>query len=106
MKIELDNGKYTYINDEQGQRALRHGLQWRNLVGDNLVLHMAYRIKELESQKFTQQQAQAMYEFIELAMAGYQLDATVAESYGYESHYKYDSKAYDELLNKLESNDG
>jgi hypothetical protein len=48
-RIELYDGKYTYINDEQGQRALRHGEPWRDLVGDGLVLAMAQRIEELEA---------------------------------------------------------
>jgi hypothetical protein len=50
MKIELCDCKYTYINDEKGQRALRHGLPWRNLIGDGFILAMAQRIEELEKQ--------------------------------------------------------
>jgi hypothetical protein len=48
MKIELCDGKYTYINDDDGQRVLRHGEPWRDLVGDNFVLAMAQRIEELK----------------------------------------------------------
>lgn len=50
MKIELDDGKYTYVNDAQGQRALRYGEPWRDLTGDNFVYCLAARIEELEQQ--------------------------------------------------------
>jgi len=49
-KIELMDGKYMVINELEeggGFRALRYGEEWRNLVGDNLVLAMAYEIEEL-----------------------------------------------------------
>lgn len=53
MKIELANGKYTYLfNEGTGvQECLRHGEPWRkeDLIGDNLILTMAQRIVELES---------------------------------------------------------
>mgnify|MGYP003643767169 CR=1 FL=1 len=50
MKIKLCDGKYTYINDEKGQRALRYGEPWRDIIGDGFVLAMAQRIEELEEQ--------------------------------------------------------
>ena len=50
MKVELCDGKYTFINDEAGQRALRHGEPCRDLIGDGFVLAMAHRIEELEEQ--------------------------------------------------------
>lgn len=51
MKIDLDNGKYTYLINHDGtnQHALRHGYYWRDLTGDNLTLHMAYKIEELQN---------------------------------------------------------
>lgn len=48
IRIELDNGKYTYIFDSKEHKALRHGEEWRNLAGDNLVLHMGFKIEELQ----------------------------------------------------------
>lgn len=49
MKIELCNGKYTYVlDDDFRQYALRYGEHWRDLVGDGLVLAMAQRIEDLE----------------------------------------------------------
>lgn len=50
MKIELDNGKYTYVFDGGKQYALRHGEPWRDLTGDNLTYWMGCRIEELEQQ--------------------------------------------------------
>lgn len=50
MKIDLNDGKYTYIFDNGKQKALRHGEEWRDLTGDNLIYWMACRIQELEEE--------------------------------------------------------
>lgn len=50
-KIELDNGKYTIVYNEDNQypkKCLRYGEEWRDLVGDNLVFWLCNRIQELE----------------------------------------------------------
>ncbi|NFH01323.1 hypothetical protein FC831_13730 [Clostridium botulinum] len=51
-KIELCDGKYTIIEDlENGKfEALRYDETWRNLIGDNLILSLVYKIQELEEQ--------------------------------------------------------
>lgn len=49
--IELDNGKYTVIYDENNQypmKCLRYGEEWRDLVGDNLIFWLCAKIEELE----------------------------------------------------------
>lgn len=48
--VELDNGKYTYINDNGRQSALRHGEEWpaQNLVGNGFVYSMGQKIFELQ----------------------------------------------------------
>lgn len=49
-RIELDNGKYTVVNELNNGGdlyALRHGETWRNLNGDNLVLAMFHEIERL-----------------------------------------------------------
>lgn len=49
ITISLENGKYTYSFLHNGvQLCYRHGEPWRDLTGDNLVLAMAQKIKELE----------------------------------------------------------
>lgn len=48
--VNLGDGKYTYINDEQGQRALRYGEPWRNLAGDKFVYCMAAEIESLRAE--------------------------------------------------------
>jgi len=50
MKIDLENGKYTYIFEEDTgkQYALRHGEDWRALTGDNLIYAMACEIERLK----------------------------------------------------------
>ena len=52
FKIELAEGKYTYIFDNGKQSALLYGGGWRDLTGDNLVYAMACKIKELEEDLF------------------------------------------------------
>lgn len=48
LKIELADGKYTYVLHEDGrQHALRHGEIWRDLVGDKFVYSLAARAEEL-----------------------------------------------------------
>lgn len=49
--IVLNNGKYTVVhNNGANLRALRHGEEWRSLVGDGLVLSMAQEIESLIEQ--------------------------------------------------------
>lgn len=60
MKIELDNGKYTILLEEDSKKpykfeALRHGEPWRNLVGDNLIYFLCQRIIEQENTISNQQ---------------------------------------------------
>ena len=49
--IELDNGKYTVMYDENNQypmKCLRYGEEWRDLVGDNLIFWLCAKIEELK----------------------------------------------------------
>ncbi|AHK11189.1 hypothetical protein S14_77 [Shewanella sp. phage 1/4] len=66
MKIDLCDGKYTYILDEVTgvQEVLRYGEPWRkdDLIGDNLVLSMAQRIVELEEELYKEKET--THEFI------------------------------------------
>lgn len=50
MKIRLQNGKYTYVFDEQTgrQEVYGHDELWRDLCGDNFTLAMAQHIEELQ----------------------------------------------------------
>jgi len=48
MKLDIENGKYTFIQrPDGGCEALRYGEPWRDLVGDSLVLCMAQEIERL-----------------------------------------------------------
>lgn len=60
-KIELAGGKYTVIHDNgRGLRALRYGEEWRNLVGDNLVMAMAQEIEELQEKQLKKEITQTI----------------------------------------------
>lgn len=53
-KIELGDGKYTLVLEDNDRKfyALRYGEEWRDLIGDNLIFEMFYKIKELEEIKW------------------------------------------------------
>jgi hypothetical protein len=50
-----DNAYEVILDDTPGKpfvfKALRHGAEWVDLIGDNLSLAMFYRIRELEEQQ-------------------------------------------------------
>ncbi len=48
--IKLDNDKYEIILVNNGKefKAERYGKEWRNLIGDNLILSMFFEIQELK----------------------------------------------------------
>ena len=50
MRIDLDDGKYTYVMDNGKQYALRYGEPWRDLTGDKFVYAMACMIQDLEDE--------------------------------------------------------
>lgn len=52
MRVELEDGKYTYICHEDGTaEALRYGASWkRDLSGDKFVYCMAAEIVSLRQQ--------------------------------------------------------
>lgn len=47
-RIELEDGKYTYVQNGGEQYALRYGEPWRDLTGDKFTYCLAARIVELE----------------------------------------------------------
>jgi len=50
VKIDLNDGKYTYVMDNGKQYALRYGEPWRDLCGDKFVYAMACMIQDLEDE--------------------------------------------------------
>ena len=55
--IDLENGKYTVINDNGKMSALRYGEPWRDLVGDNLIYFMMIEIVSLREKIKDQESA-------------------------------------------------
>jgi hypothetical protein len=48
LKVEIENGKYTVILEADGRlHALRNGEEWRDLIGDKLVLCLAQTVDGL-----------------------------------------------------------
>lgn len=50
MRIDLENGKYTYVFDKSHQYALRHGEPWKDLTGDKFVYCLAAELEEAREQ--------------------------------------------------------
>mgnify|MGYP000872976592 FL=1 len=49
-RIDLNDGKYSVINDDGRLTALRYGEPWRNLSGDNLIYWMFVEIVNLKAE--------------------------------------------------------
>ena len=49
-KLSLDDNKYTVIMSEDMKvfKALRHGEEWRSLVGDNLIYFLVSQLKAID----------------------------------------------------------
>lgn len=49
-RIDINDGKYSVINDDGRLTALRYGEPWRNLSGDNLIYWMFVEIVNLKAE--------------------------------------------------------
>jgi hypothetical protein len=49
MEIQLENGKYTVVNDNGKLSALWYEQPWRDLTGDGLILAMVHEIHDLQT---------------------------------------------------------
>lgn len=47
-KVELEDGKYTIVNNNGVVTVSRHGEQWRNETGDKLMLALLHKIEQYE----------------------------------------------------------
>lgn len=81
MKIELADGKYTYLFDEKTGKAeaLRHGQQWRDCIGDGFILAMAQEIESLRDQLTTAGKDTARLEWLVIG-GGKKIHAHIAGS--------------------------
>ncbi len=51
MRIDLEGGKYTFVNDGFGRiSALRYGEPWRDLFGDKFVNALAQEVVRLKAE--------------------------------------------------------
>ena len=49
-KVKVDKYEIILNYKDFEFKALRHGEEWRNLVGDNLILQMFFEILELKEE--------------------------------------------------------
>ena len=50
MRLDFNDGKYTYIlHDDGTQEALRYGEPWRKLIGNNLIYWMGVEVHNLRT---------------------------------------------------------
>lgn len=48
LEVTVGDGKYTIIMEDNGHlKALRYGKEWRDLVGDGMVLALAQEVQNL-----------------------------------------------------------
>ncbi len=51
MRVDIEGGKYTYINEDGRSRVLRHGEPWnRDVSGDKFIFCMVAEIESLRQQ--------------------------------------------------------
>jgi hypothetical protein len=51
LSVTIEDGKYTVIQEADGHlHALRNGVTWRDLTGDNLILCLAQEVQRLREQ--------------------------------------------------------
>ncbi len=51
LNVPVADGKYTVLVAADGRlKALRHGEEWRDCVGDGLVLALAQEVEELRNE--------------------------------------------------------
>ena len=47
LEVTIDNGKYKVVMSKKGNlKALRHGEEWRDCCGDNLIYQLAFELDE------------------------------------------------------------
>lgn len=62
LEVSVDNNKYTVIMDQNGGlRCLRYGEEWRDLLGDGMVLALAQEIEALREAGNNLRNAQKAY---------------------------------------------
>lgn len=48
LQVQVDSGKYELTQNNDGSVSVkRHGKDWRDVTGDNLILALAYEIDHL-----------------------------------------------------------
>lgn len=50
FKLDIENGKYTFINDNGVVSILRHGEAWRNDTGDKALLCLLQRTEDYRNE--------------------------------------------------------
>lgn len=50
--VTVCDGKYRYIFNADGAKALRHGEEWRDLTGDGLILALAQDLEEVREDRY------------------------------------------------------
>lgn len=64
MRLDFNDGKYTYIlHDDGTQEVLRYGEPWRKLIGDNLVYWMGVEVHNLRTENASLRAEVAQTEF-------------------------------------------
>lgn len=98
IKIDLEDGKYTYIAHDDGrQEALRYKESWLNLTGNNLVAAMGNKIVDLGEQVETLLEKQCDWSVIGEVMRKHGIEGDIAPG---ETDSQFIARIIDELCTK------
>lgn len=50
MRVVIEDGKYTYVNENGSASVLRYDEHWRDVTGDKFIYCMAAEIETLREQ--------------------------------------------------------
>lgn len=51
MKVDIENGKYTYVSHDSGAELLRHGEFWQDVTGQKVWYCAAYELQEAREER-------------------------------------------------------
>jgi len=70
MRVEIEDGKYTYIFKDGHSEILRYGEYWRDCVGDKFIYCMASEVESLRQQLLLSEHRYSVIKAMSEGLAG------------------------------------
>ena len=61
MRVDIEEGKYTYVFNGGDAHVLRYGEEWRDVVGDKFIYCMAAEIEALRKELASERESALSY---------------------------------------------